>query len=163
NRFLGFDPNHAQAWNHRGLALQHAGRLEEALESYARAEALDPAMAEAFLNQGLCHLLMQDFASGLPLLEWRKQMPDPMEAGVYPQALWTGAEDIGGKILFAYIEQGLGDAIHYYRYVRFALARGARVILSVPDRLIALFENAIPQVELIGWDKAPAVFDFHIP
>ena len=32
-----------------------------------------------------------------------------MEARVYPQPLWTGAEDISGKTLFCYIEQGLGD------------------------------------------------------
>jgi tetratricopeptide (TPR) repeat protein len=124
NRFLGFDPGHAEAWSNRGLALQHCGRLEEALESYRRAESLDPNMAEAFLNQGLCHLLMQDFARGLPLLEWRKRMPQPIEARTYPQPLWTGKEDINGKTLFAYIEQGLGDAIQYYRYVRLAQARG---------------------------------------
>jgi hypothetical protein len=163
NRCLGFDPNNADAWSNRGLALQHAGRLEEALDSYRRAEGLDPRMAQAFLNRGLCHMLMQDFASGLPLLEWRKQMPDPLEARVYPQALWTGAQDIRGKTLFAYSEQGLGDTIQYYRCVRFALERGARVILSVPDPLIALLKTATPHVELIGWGKVPAAFDFHIP
>ncbi|HEX4637306.1 MAG TPA: tetratricopeptide repeat protein [Rhizomicrobium sp.] len=163
NRFLGFDPNNADAWNNRGLALQQAGRPEEALESYRRAEALNPAMAEAFLNQGLCHLLMQDFANGLSLLEWRKRMPDPIEARIYPQPLWTGAQDIRGKILFAYIEQGLGDTIQYYRCVRYALERGARVILSIPDQLIALLGSATPPVELIGWGRVPPAFDYHIP
>lgn len=163
NRFLGFDPANAEAWNNRALALQHAGRLEEALESYRRAQALNPAMAEAFLNQGLCHLLMGDFAKGLPLLEWRKRMPRPLEARAYPQPLWTGKEEITGKILFAYIEQGLGDAIQYYRYVALAQARGAKVILSVPDQLIALFQRATPGVELIGWGQVPPAFDFHIP
>jgi len=163
NRFLGFDPHNAEAWTNRGMALQHLGRLEEALESYGRAQVLDPTLAQAFLNRGLCHLLMQDFASGLPLLEWRKQMPDPIEARTYPQPLWTGTQDIRGKILFAYIEQGLGDTIQYYRYVQFALERGAQVILSVPDQLIALLKNASPQVELIGWGHAPPQFDFHVP
>ncbi|HET7086295.1 MAG TPA: tetratricopeptide repeat protein [Rhizomicrobium sp.] len=163
NRFLGFDPDHAEAWNNRGMALQHCGRVQEALESYARAQALDPALAQAFLNQGLCHLLMRDFAAGLPLLEWRKQMSQPMEARHYPQPLWTGAQDIRGKTLFAYIEQGLGDTIQYYRYVRFALDRGAKVILSVPAQLAALLRRATPAVELIGWGATPAAFDFHIP
>lgn len=163
NRFLGFAPDHAGAWNDRGLALQKLMRVEEALESYRRAEVLDPNMPEAFLNRGLCHMLMGDFAAGLPLLEWRKKMPEPLEARVYAQALWTGAEDIRGKTLFAYIEQGLGDAIQYYRYVQFALERGARVILSVHDSMIALFRNATPQVELIGWGEVPPQFDFHVP
>jgi Flp pilus assembly protein TadD len=163
DRFVALAPYEADAWNNRGLALQNLARLDEALDSFRRAESLNPAMAEAFLNQGLCHLLRQDFAAGLPLLEWRKRMPRPIEARVYAQPLWDGTQDIGGKTLFAYIEQGLGDTIQYYRYVALAQARGARVILSVPDRLIALLRTASPQVELIGWGQVPPAFDFHIP
>ena len=163
DRFLALVPGSADAWNNRGTSLQSLGRLEEALESVRRALALDPGMAEAQLNRGFCHLLMQDFANGLPLLEWRKRMPEPMEARVYPQPLWDGTQDINGKTLFAYIEQGLGDGIQYYRYIGLAQARGARIILSVPNQLIALLRNASPQVELIGWGQVPPDFDFHIP
>ena len=163
DRFIALAPYEADAWNNRGLALQHLGRLDEALAAFRRAESLNPAMAEAPLNRGLCHLLMQDFAACLPLLEWRKRMPRPIEARVYPQPLWDGTQDISGKTLFAYIEQGLGDTIQYYRYVGFALARGAHAILSVPDKLMALLKEASPTVELIGWGQAPAAFDFHIP
>ena len=163
DRFLALVPNGADAWNNRATSLQSLGRIEEALESVRRALSLDPAMAEAQLNRGFCHLLMQDFASGLALLEWRKRMPEPMEARNYSQPLWNGAQDINGKTLFAYIEQGLGDAIQYYRYVGYAQARGAKVILSVPNQLIALLSNASRQVELIGWGQVPPAFDFHIP
>jgi tetratricopeptide (TPR) repeat protein len=163
NRFLGHAPGDAGAWTSRGLALQSLGRLDEALESFSHAEALDPLLAVAHLNHGLCHMLMGDFARGLPLYEWRKRMPQPMEARDYPQPLWTGAEDLNGKILFTYVEQGLGDTIQFYCYVSFALARGARVILSVPDQLIALLKNATSAVELLGWGEVPQQFDFHIP
>jgi len=163
NRFLGFFPDHAEAWSNRGMALQNLRRLDEALEAFRRAEALDPAMPEAPLNRALCHLLMQDFASGLPLYEGRKKMRPPMEARAYPQPLWTGREDIRGKTLFAYIEQGLGDTIQFYRYLQFALDRGARIILSVPSQLVALLQDAAPAVELIGWGAVPPAFDYHIP
>jgi tetratricopeptide (TPR) repeat protein len=163
NRLLGLVPDYAEAWSNRGQALQNLGQLEEALDSFRRAEALDPVMAEAPLSRSLCHLLMQDFENGLPLYEWRKQMPKPMEARVYAQPLWTGAEDISGKTLFCYIEQGLGDAIQYYRYVRLALERGARVVLSVPTQLVELLKRATPSVELIGWGEVPYAFDSHIP
>lgn len=163
DRFLSFVPGNADGWNNRATTLQSLGRIEEALQSVRRALSLSPAMAEAQLNRGFCHLLMQDFANGLPLLEWRKQMPEPLEARVYSQPLWDGTQDIQGKTLFAYIEQGLGDAIQYYRYVGYAQARGAQVILSVPNQLIALLSNAAPRVELIGWGRVPPAFDFHIP
>jgi hypothetical protein len=163
DRALSLAPHFAPGWSDRGLALQNHGRLAEALESFRRAEALDPVLAAAPLNRALCHLLMQDFKSGLPLYEWRKQMPRPMEARVYDRPLWTGAEDIRGKTLFCYIEQGLGDTIQYYRYVRFALDRGARIVLSVPTQLMELLKRATPSVELIGWGAVPEAFDFHIP
>ena len=163
NRFLGFFPDHAEAWSNRGMALQNLRRLDEALDAFRRAEALDPAMPEAPLNRALCHLLMGDFASGLPLYEGRKQMRQPLEARVYPQPLWTGHQDISGKTLFAYIEQGLGDTIQFYRYLQFALDRGARIILSVPSQLVALLRDATPAVELIGWGEVPPAFDYHIP
>jgi len=90
-------------------------------------------------------------------------MPEPMEARDYSQPLWDGTQDINGKTLFAYIEQGLGDTIQYYRYVGLVQARGAKVILSVPNPLIALLRSAMPQAELIGWGQLPPAFDFHIP
>lgn len=163
NRFLSYVPQQAEAWNSRGLALQALGRLEEALESYRHAEILDPALAPARLNRSLCHLLMQDFEQGLPLYEWRKRMPQPMEAHIFAQPLWTGTEDIRGRTLFCYVEQGLGDAIQFYRYVGYLIERGAKVILSVPDSLLALLSHAKPAVELIGSGKMPSRFDFHIP
>jgi len=163
DRFLALVPAGAEGWNNRGTSLQSLGRIEEALESIRRALNLDPAMAEAQLNRGFCHLLMQDFANGLPLLEWRKRMPEPMEARDYSLPLWNGTQDINGKTLFAYSEQGLGDTIQYYRYIRYAHARGAKLILSVPDQLIALFSRAVPQAQLIGWGQVPPAFDFHVP
>ena len=163
DRALALAPHFAPGWSDRGLALQNHGRLDEALESFRRAEALDPVLAAAPLGRALCHLLMQDFESGLPLYEWRKQMPRPMEARVYPQPLWTGVEDISGKTLFCYVEQGLGDTIQYYRYARFAIERGAKVILSVQTQLVELLKRATPAVELIVWGEVPAAFDFHIP
>jgi len=57
----------------------------------------------------------------------------------------------------------MGDTIQYYRYVHFALERGARVVLSVPTQLVELLKRATPAVELIGWGEVPATFDFHIP
>jgi len=162
DRCLALTPQASEAWNNRGQALQQMGRLDAAMASFRRAEALNPQPLTR-LNQGLLHLLREDFARGLPLYEERKRMTPPIEARIYPQPLWTGGEDIAGKTLFAYIEQGFGDTIQYYRYVRFALDRGARVILSVPDNLVALLDRATPRVELIGWQKAPPRFDFHIP
>ena len=165
----GFDaaltakPDYVEAHYNRANVLRDMLRLDEAMQSFDRAIAIDPAFAPAYRNKGFCALLLGDFASGLPLYEWRKRLNPPVEARSYPQPLWTGAEDIGDKTLFLYAEQGLGDAIQFYRFVAPLLARGARVILSVQDALLGLLQNASPKVDLVGAGIVPAAFDYHIP
>jgi tetratricopeptide (TPR) repeat protein len=160
---LAIRPDYVEAHYNRGNLLRDMLKLKEAEQSYDRAIAIQPDFAPAHRNKGFCALLQGDFAQGLPLYEWRKRLKPPIEARSYPQPLWTGAEDIRGRTLFVYVEQGLGDAIQFYRFVAPLLARGARVILSVQDSLIALLANALPKVEVVGSRVVPAAFDYHIP
>ena len=165
----GFDaalvakPGYVEAHYNRGNALRDMLRLDEAMQSFDRAIAIDPGFAPAYRNKGFCALLQGDFAQGLPLYEWRKRLNPPIEARSYRQPLWTGAEDIRGKRLFLYVEQGLGDAIQFYPLVALLLARGAQVTLSVQDGLLRLLENASKKVDLVGATTVPPVFDYHIP
>jgi tetratricopeptide (TPR) repeat protein len=160
---LAANPRYAEAHYNRGNALRDLARLDEAMASYDRAIAVDPAFARAHSNKGFCALLQGDFAQGLPLYEWRKRLNPPIESRLYAQPLWTGREDISGKTIFAYVEQGLGDTIQFYRFVTPLLERGARVVLSVQDSLLRLLENAIPRVALVDSRTVPAGFDYHVP
>jgi len=160
---LAAKPDYVEAHYNRGNVLRDLLRLDEAKQSFDRAIALDPAFAPAYRNKGFCALLQGDFALGLPLYEWRKRLNPPIEARSYPQPLWSGTQDINGKTVFVYIEQGLGDTIQFYRFVSALLARGARVVLSAQDGLLRLLEHASPRIELIGSKMVPASFDYHIP
>jgi len=163
NAGLALQPRHAELLTNRGVALREMDRQDEALASLDQAIVADPAYANAHWNKGVTKLLQGDFAHGLPLHEWRKRLNPPVEARNYPQPLWTGTENIRGKTLFLYVEQGLGDTIQFYRFVAPLLARGAQVILSVQDGLLRLLEKASPTVELVGSKTVPAAFDYHIP
>jgi len=160
---LALKPDYVEAHYNRGNALRDLLRLDEAKASYDRAIALDAGFAPAYRNKGFCALLEGDFALGLPLYEWRKRLTPPIESRRYDKPLWTGREDIQGKTLFLYVEQGLGDTIQYYRFVAPLLAQGAKLILSAQDRLLRVLRSAQPSVELIGSAAVPANFDYHIP
>ena len=108
-------------------------------------------------------MLNGDLGEGLRLYEWRKKLPAPIEARDYRQPLWTGAEDIAGKTLFVYIEQGLGDTIQFYRYALLARARGARVILAVQDQIVRLMRDAGGDIEILDRSGVPPEFDYHAP
>jgi Flp pilus assembly protein TadD len=163
DQLLAAIPGDAEAWNNRGLALRNLGEMDEADRSFRQALALAPGMAAAELNIGLSHLLAGDFAAGLPLYEARKRLPQPVEARNYPQPLWTGDQDIRGKHLFCYIEQGLGDTIQFFRFIKLLEERGARITLSIFAPLMRLLRSGGTGCELIGWGEAPPQFDFHIP
>lgn len=162
-RALALDPGNPASWCNRGVALQHLGQLDAAEQSFSQAEKLVPGMPEARLNRARLYLLQQTFEKGWPLFEARKDLSEPWDARNFPQPLWTGTEDINGKILFIYISCGLGDAIQFYRYATLAQARGAHVILSVNDSLLPLLRSSIHAVSLIGLEHVPAHFDYHIP
>ncbi len=156
-------PNDAGLWCNRGISLRNLGKLEVSSQSFERATALDPAMMAARFHIGLNHLLAGDLARGLPLYELRKEMPEPVEARVYCQPLWTGREDLKGKHLFVYIEQGLGDTIQFCRFIPPLRERGAIVTLSVYGPMMRVLKGADLGCALIGWGEVPVQFDYHCP
>src|SRR5580704_16959721 len=160
---IGLKPDHADAHNNRGNALRELQRPEAALASHDKAIALKPDFAEAHWNQSLGLLLMGRFEPGWRQFEWRKRLKAPLGLRCYPQPLWRGDEDIAGKTLFIYWEQGLGDTIQFCRYAKIAAARGAKVVLSVQQSLIELLRQLGPTIRIVGPDAVPADFDYHCP
>ena len=160
---IALKPDFAQAHYNRGIALTELKRSEEALASYDDAIALKPDYAEAHWNQSLGFLLMGRFEQGWRQFEWRKKLKAPFGLRLFTQPVWLGAEDVAGKTLFIYWEQGLGDTIQFCRYAKLAQARGAKVVLSVQRPLVALLKELSPTIRIIGPDEVPADFDYHSP
>jgi len=106
---------------------------------------------------------MGNFEQGWHQYEWRKKREEPVAARSYPQPLWLGEEDIAGKTLFIYWEQGLGDTIQFCRYAKLAEGRGAKVVVSVQEPLRRLLEGISPTTQIIGQREKPIKFDYHCP
>ncbi|HMH65626.1 MAG TPA: tetratricopeptide repeat protein, partial [Rhizomicrobium sp.] len=160
---LAVNPRLAPTWSHRGNVLRALDRPQDALDSYDRAIALDHDYAEAHLNKSYCLLLAGRWREGWPLFEWRKRLPVPIAARTFAQPLWTGTEDLKGKTLFVYAEQGLGDTIQFFRYCDVARERGAQVILAAQNGLVRLLRTADPRITVIDLDAVPPHFDTHTP
>ncbi len=160
---IGLEPDFAMAHNNRGNALGDLNRPAEALVSYDKAIALKPDYAEAYWNRSLYLLLMGRFEQGWRLHEWRKKHGIPIAARSFPQPLWLGEEDIAGKTLFLWYEQGFGDTIQFCRYAKLAEARGAKVIMSVQQALQELLQEISPTIQIINQDEVPTDFDYHCP
>src|SRR5258708_33246757 len=59
-------PKTAQAWNHLGLAFQHAGRANDAIAAYEHALQLDRNLSAARFNLGVLRLEHNDAAGAIP-------------------------------------------------------------------------------------------------
>lgn len=163
DKAIALNPVYVKAYSNRGVVLRDLNRPKDALASYDRAIALRPDDVEANWNRSLCLLLTGDFERGWQAYEWRKKQKGHSAARNYPQPLWSGTQDLAGKTLFLYWEQGLGDTIQFCRYARLAEARGAKVVLSVQGPLRRLLSRLSPTIQILGAREDPAEFDYHAP
>lgn len=162
-RALAIQPNFAAAHDTAGNIHFTRGCSTEALSRYDDAISLDPNLASAHWNKSLCLLQMGRLEEGFREYEWRKKLRHQSGLRSYGQPLWSGEEDIAGKTLFIYWEQGLGDTIQFYRYAKVAAARGARVVMAVQESLISLLKAVNPAIQIIRSNETPGDFDYHCP
>jgi hypothetical protein len=77
--------------------------------------------------------------------------------------LWLGQQDLAGKTILLYAEQGLGDTLQFVRYVPLVAARGARVILEVQKPLLKLMQTLAGGAQVLAKGDPLPDFDFHCP
>jgi tetratricopeptide (TPR) repeat protein len=151
------------AHNNLGNVLMEQDQLEAAAASYATAIGLKPDDPGAHKNLGIISLLQGDFEIGLPEYSWRRLEDDPVfNVRNYKPPFWDG-EDLTGKTIFVYPEQGLGDIIQFVRYLPMLRQRGGRVAFDIPLPMARLMWDLDGiDVSLKDGDTLPP-FDYHIP
>jgi len=146
----------------RGSALRYLDRHAEALASFDAALALEPDLAEAHWNKALLHLTLGDCEKGWEGYEWRWRGATELVPRGFAQPQWRG-EDIAGKTILLHAEQGFGDSIQFLRYLPLVKARGARVVLELPESIMPLVGDIAEGVTLVTRDAPLPPFDLHCP
>jgi tetratricopeptide (TPR) repeat protein len=165
DKALALQPNSLPILFNKAFAVTDVHRFEEAFEIYGRIEALDPDNAGSAFHRSHLQLLNGDFETGWSAREARWRVSGlPIIYPNFSQPVWLGSEDIEGKTLLIYSDEGLGDAIQFARYVPMAAARGARVVLVVPDALYPLL-SGLPGIQECRRHSSgfPTAFDAYCP
>jgi Flp pilus assembly protein TadD len=144
---LDLDNGDSDAWCNYSMVLSHEGRLAEAISVCDRLLAAKPGLDEARLNRALANLKLGRFAEAWPDYEARKltrsnYIPRPY---VFPE--WRG-EQLTGKTVLVYAEQGLGDEIMFASCLPDLIARAGRCVLECTPRLERLLRRSFPGVTL---------------
>ncbi|MDB5440945.1 MAG: repeat-containing protein, partial [Caulobacteraceae bacterium] len=158
---IALEPNHIQAHDNMGLSHLVLGDWPAAAQAYRRVVALDPDHAQAHFNLGEAELALGNLRTGFGLYEWRKRTSAPVGVKRFSQPEWLGKGSIAGQRLLVHAEQGLGDTLHFCRYLDLVEAAGAQPVLMCPASLKALLSLAFPKLEIVGEDEPPPAFDRH--
>lgn len=157
------NPGYAEAVANRGLALQDVARFDEALASYAEAQRMRPDWALPHWNEATLRLLTGDLARGFAKAEWREQVPAlGIAAPAFTQPRWLGGP-LDGKTILVHADMGLGDSIHFARYIPLLAGRGARVVARVQAPLRTLIATVDGVSLCVGKDDPLPEFDLHCP
>lgn len=163
-RLLALRPADARIWFNHGNVLRQLNLLDEAIQSYHRAIALNPDYAEAHLEWAHCQLAQGMYEEGWRRYEWRwKTAQLAPHCLPSPSPLWLGQENIGGRSILLWAEQGFGDTIQFVRYVRMVADLGARVSLLVMSPLLELFRQLDPRIVVMDPSTPIPAHDFHCP
>lgn len=130
----------AELLNNLGIVLQDLGRIEEAISSYDRAVALKPDFEAALWHRALAYLLRYDFARGWADYDLRLvSLDQPRRPAAHP--CWDG-NDLSGRNILVYAEQGLGDEIMFSSCLPQIIAASRHCVVECSPKLEALFRRS---------------------
>ena len=149
-RLMTLTPDDARAFNNMGAALHALEKLDCAILNYDKALSLKPNYPDANYNKSFLMLLFGDYLDGWKAHEWRLEMGD-LKSKLSSISLprWCGESNIDGKRILITAEQGLGDFIHFSRYIPMLFDKGAQVVLETPEALKSLASSLHPDLEIV--------------
>lgn len=138
-------PAAAQPQHNLGVVAQLRGDWPAAEAAFRRALALEPGRAVTRAALGVALLAQARYAEGFPLADAARELPPgatSKTAPVLPIPRWAG-EDLAGKHILIWSEEGYGDQIMFARFARLLQDRGARVSWICPPALARLFRECV--------------------
>lgn len=164
DKVLSTEPDHIQARGNRAAAVLALGNVEECISELDIVLDAQPDASDAKLTRGVARLTLGEFPQGLDDLAARWQRPEMIavkrSTGDWPH--WRG-EDLSGKHIVLYAEQGLGDSLQFIRLVDLLANQDVKITLAVPRCLHRLFRDSgisYPMVDNVNNDHH---FDFQCP
>ena len=141
-----------------GQCLVSLRRLDEAMPRLKKAAEGMPEDPWPHLGIALIHMLRGELLEGFAEYRWRQRLPE-CQPRKFPQPYWWGGDAVG-KTILVYAEQGLGDALHFVRYLPLLVAKGARVLL-ICDPILHPLLRGMDGVTLSQPNVRPE-FDCHV-
>jgi len=149
------DHANIQAYNNLGLAYSARGDYLSAEMILRQAVAIAPDYAEAHFNLSRVLLIQGNYQDGWRENEWRwkcREFPSTWRNFDYP--MWQG-EELAGKTLLIWSEQGIGDEIMFANPIPDVMAAGADVVIECGERLVPVFQRSFENAVVVARQDPP--------
>lgn len=138
-----------------GLAkvYEHRGQFDLAVRTLRDALSRDPASADIRFKLSVLQLAAGDFAEGWANYAYR--MADskalyPRRAS--PPSYWSG-ENLAGKNILVWTEQGLGDEILHAGMIPDIVAQAGSCVIECSPRLMPVFARSFPTAKVVAYQR----------
>ena len=165
---IELEPNGSNAYSNLGTSYKYLGLSNKAISSYKKAIELDPNFVNAHFDLATMYLAMEDFENGWKEYEWRFKKEEMIphiirHKDIFSKPLFTGAEDIKGKILLLHSEQGYGDSIQFIRFLPQIKEKfGCKIAVKCREGLKELFQT-MSEIDVIAdRNEATPQFDYQL-
>ncbi|MDF1792084.1 MAG: tetratricopeptide repeat protein [Thalassobaculaceae bacterium] len=139
-------PNDPDAWYNIGVELGRVGDAASASKFGRYATHIRDNHALAHLNTALALLVQERFEEGWEEHCRRLDSPDAAPFLRYFQIPeWTG-QDIDGKKLLVWGEQGIGDEVQFLTLAPYLIRQGARLTVLTEPRIRPILRRSLPGV-----------------
>jgi len=157
-------PGKAAAWANLGMLLKATGALQPALDAYEQAILRDPENPRIRVNRTVALLHAGCWTEAWRDYECRLRLPGRQRTGAGPLLpSLSHLNALDGRTVLVTHEEGFGDTIQFMRYLPLLAARGARVLLWVPEPLERLAERVDGVAEVLCGNLPVPAHDYHCP
>jgi Flp pilus assembly protein TadD len=157
-------PDYLEPYHNLGVLFTNTNRLDQAEACFCQALKINPNFTEAEFSLATLYLLQARYEQG-----WEKYDKSRMikHSNTQPNVpRWEG-QNLAGKKILLYYEQGFGDTLHFIRYTPLVAKLAAQTVLWVQKPLQRLIDSSFPSVKVYGIENIPDMaqgeFDFSCP
>ena len=157
---IALQPDFPEAYVNLGIVLTETSRFREAEHYLQRAAAWRPDFSNAAYALATLYLLNGNFDKG-----WKKYESRFAVFKNYEPAIrrWRG-EDLKGRTILLFYEQGLGDTLQFMRYVPQVAQLAKKTVVWVQKPLLRLIAGGEHHYTVYAGDRIePQAYDFACP
>lgn len=146
--------------NDIACAIQRLNQSGEALSVYQQALKLDPTSQASQFGYAATLLKNGRYAEGFVRYAGRplKVTPGTKALAALPRLM--PGQDVAGKKIIFYQEQGIGDTLNFVRFAAVLRDRGAEVALALPPTLVRLFELSFTGIKFFSTLEAVPLHEY---